>query len=221
MKRLSVIVAAAGALSLIVSACGTKDNSGANGGGASGDKDSITIGIKYDQPGLGIMESDTPKGFDISVAEYVVGELGYEPDQIDWVESISANRETMLETGDVDVIFATYSITDERKQRVAFAGPYLVAGQDLLVKTDNTDITGPDSLDGKKLCSVQGSTPAARIKEEYSAGVQLVEFQTYSECMDALISGQIDALTTDDSILAGFAAQDAYKGKVKLVGEPF
>ncbi|MDR1187525.1 MAG: glutamate ABC transporter substrate-binding protein [Bifidobacteriaceae bacterium] len=225
MKKLATSVAAAAAVALLMGGCGGNDGgsgagSGGNGGGGD-DKGKITIGIKYDQPGLGIMQGNTPKGFDVSVAEYVVGKLGYEPDQIEWEESVSANRETMLETKAVDLIFATYSITDERKQKVAFAGPYLVAGQDFLVLADNTDITGPESLDGKKLCSVQGSTPAARIKDEYSKGVELVEFQTYSECMDALIGGQIDALTTDDSILAGFAAQEAYQGKVKLVGKPF
>ncbi|MDR1392744.1 MAG: glutamate ABC transporter substrate-binding protein [Bifidobacteriaceae bacterium] len=218
MKKLALGLAAATAFTLVLSGCGTDDGSGSDDGS---DKGSITIGIKYDQPGLGIMQGNAPKGFDVSVAQYVAQQLGYEVGDIQWKESISANRETMLETKEVDLIFATYSITDERKQRVAFAGPYLVAGQDLLVLSDNNDITGPESLDGKKLCSVQGSTPAARIKEQYSAGVDLVEFQTYSECMDALIGGQIDALTTDDSILAGFAAQEAYQGKVKLVGQPF
>ena len=87
------------------------------------------------------------------------------------------------------MIFATYSITDDRKQKVSFGGPYFIAGQDLLVKADNTDITGPDSLNGKKLCSVTGSTSAKKIKDKYASGVQLQEFDTYSKCVEALSTG--------------------------------
>jgi glutamate transport system substrate-binding protein len=224
MRKLLTAVAGATCLALAAAGCGTTKadpGAGGSGGSASQDKGKITIGIKFDQPGLGMMERNTPKGFDVTVAKYVADKLGYAEDAIEWKEAISANRETMLETGAVDMIVASYSITDERKQRVGFAGPYLVAGQDLLVLKENQDITGPDSLDGKRLCSVQGSTPAARIKDDYSKGVDLVERQGYSECMEALLSGQIDALTTDDSILAGFASQDAYKDKLKLVGKPF
>ena len=119
------------------------------------------------------------------------------------------------------MIFATYSITDKRKETVAFAGPYFVAGQDLLVAEDNTDIKGPEDLEGKNLCSVTGSTSAQRIKDEYAAGVQLLEQPGYAECVTALLSGQVDAVTTDDIILAGLAAQPANKGKVKVVGAPF
>ncbi|MDR1117840.1 MAG: glutamate ABC transporter substrate-binding protein [Bifidobacteriaceae bacterium] len=221
MRKLIGLAAGAACAALIIAGCGTTKAETNNSKETDGGKGKVVIGIKFDQPGLGIMQGGEPQGFDVAVAKYLAGKAGYAEDAIEWKESISANRETMLETGAVDLIVATYSITDERKQRVAFAGPYLVAGQDLLVLKDNTDITGPESLDGKRLCSVQGSTPAARIKDEYSKGVDLVERQTYSECMEALIGGKIDALTTDDSILAGFAAQDAYKDKVKLVGKPF
>jgi glutamate transport system substrate-binding protein len=96
-----------------------------------------------------------------------------------------------------------------------------VAGQDLLVKKDNTTITGPDSLNGKKLCSVTGSTSAKKIKDNYAAGVQLQEYDTYSKCVEALNSGRIDAVTTDNVILAGFASQSQYQGKLKVVGQPF
>ena len=119
------------------------------------------------------------------------------------------------------MIFATYSITDDRKQKVSFGGPYFIAGQDLLVKADNTDITGPDSLNGKKLCSVTGSTSAKKIKDNYAAEVQLQEYDTYSKCVEALSGGTIDAVTTDNVILAGFAAQPQYQGKLKVVGKPF
>ena len=155
------------------------------------------------------------RGFDVDVAKYVAGKLGYAEDKIKFVESVSSQRETLLENGSVDMIFATYSITDARKERVAFAGPYFVAGQDLLVAADNTDITGPDSLNGKVLCSVEGSTSAQRIRDEHSKDAELYPAQTYSECVELLSAGTVDAVTTDDVILAGYAAQPAVRGQVQ------
>ncbi|CAM3530317.1 glutamate ABC transporter substrate-binding protein [Isoptericola cucumis] len=209
---------------LTLAACGGGEVGGGGeetGSGSDSGGDSIKIGIKYDQPGLGYQDGSEYTGFDVDVATYVADKLGYSADQIEWVEAPSANRETMLQTGQVDMIFATYSITDERKEQVAFAGPYFIAGQDLLVAEDNTDITGPEELEGKNLCSVTGSTSAQRIKDEYAEGVQLVERPGYAECVTALTAGQVDAVTTDDIILAGLAAQPANQGKVKVVGNPF
>ncbi len=150
----------------------------------------------------------------------MAGKLGVAPENIEFKESPSAQRETLIQNGEVDYIVATYSITDARKEKVDFAGPYFIAGQSLLVKSDNTDITGPDSLNGgKKLCSVTGSTPAQKVKDTYAQDVQLQEFDTYSACVEALRNGAVDAVTTDDIILAGYAAQ--YPGELKVVGAPF
>ena len=171
----------------------------------------LTIGIKFDQPHLGYKDGDTYTGFDVDVATYVAGKLGFSPDQIVWKEAVSSQRETLLGNHQVDMIFATYSITADRQKKVAFAGPYFVAGQDLLVRGDDTAITGPDSLDGKKLCSVSGSTSAQYIQKTYASNVQLVQVQTYSECVTALQAGRVDAVTTDDIILAGLAAAAAGK----------
>jgi glutamate transport system substrate-binding protein len=215
--RNSGVIALAAVTALTLAACGGGEE---EPGGEGGD-DTLTIGIKFDQPGLGFMEGDTPSGFDVDVAKYVAEKLGYSEDQIEWKESPSAQRETLLSTGQVDMIFATYSITDERRETVSFAGPYFVAGQDLLVAADDTEITGPEALEGKNLCSVTGSTSAERIKEEYATGVQLLEQPGYAECVTALIAGQVDAVTTDDIILAGLGAQPANAGKVKVVGAPF
>jgi glutamate transport system substrate-binding protein len=220
MKTITKIAssAAAAALMLAMAGCVNEENAtpAAEGGSSGGP---VTIGIKFDQPGLGQQVGNDYEGFDVSVARYVAKELGYT--DVTFKESPSAQRETLLQSGQVKMIFATYSITDERKQKVSFAGPYFVAGQDLLVKADNTDITGPDALDGKKLCSVTGSTSAQKIKDQYSTGVQLQEFDAYSKCVQALNSGTIDAVTTDNVILAGYAAQSQYQGKLKVVGAPF
>ena len=220
-------LAAAGALML--AACGGDDGGGSSAdptggettGATSGSDDGITIGIKFDQPGLGLQEGSEFTGFDVDVARYVAGELGYTEDQITFVESPSQQRENMLQNNQVDMIFATYSITDDRKKLVSFAGPYFVAGQDLLVRADDTEITGPDTLDGKVLCSVEGSTSAERIREEYAEGVELYPTVGYSECVELLTAGTVDAVTTDDVILAGFAAQPQYEGQLKVVGNPF
>ncbi|HBX79781.1 MAG TPA: glutamate-binding protein, partial [Propionibacteriaceae bacterium] len=156
--------------------------------------ESITIGIKFDQPGLGLKTADTYTGFDVEVAKYVAKELGYASDKITYKETPSAQRESMISSGQVKLIFATYSITDARKATVSFAGPYFIAGQDLLVRADNTDITGPEALNGKKLCSVSGSTSAQKIKDKYATGVDLQNFDTYSKCVTALAAGTIDAV---------------------------
>ena len=202
-------------LAVPLAACGGDSGTG----GDPGDGGTVVIGVKFDQPGLGLKEGDTFTGFDVEVAKYVAKDLGYT--DVEFKESPSAQRETLLQSDQVKMIFATYSITDDRKQKISFAGPYFIAGQDLLVKTDNSDITGPDSLNGKKLCSVTGSTSAKKIKDNYASGVQLQEYDTYSKCVEALNSGAIDAVTTDNVILAGFAAQSQYQGKLKVVGKPF
>jgi glutamate transport system substrate-binding protein len=202
-------------IALPLAACGGDSETS----GEPGDGGKVVIGIKFDQPGLGLKEGDTYTGFDVQVANYVAKELGYT--EVEFKESPSAQRETLIQSDQVKMIFATYSITDDRKQKISFAGPYFIAGQDLLVKTENTDITGPDSLNGKKLCSVTGSTSAKKIKDNYASGVQLQEFDTYSKCVEALSAGSIDAVTTDNVILAGFAAQEQYQGKLKVVGKPF
>ncbi|MFF0270524.1 glutamate ABC transporter substrate-binding protein [Kribbella sp. NPDC004536] len=213
------IIAALGVAALATAGLAACGNGSGSGSGGSGDK--ITIGIKYDQPGLGLKEGSNYTGMDVDVAKYVAKEMGYDEKNITFKESPSAQRETLLENGQVKMIFATYSITDKRKEKVSFAGPYLVAGQDLLVKADNTDITGPDSLNGKKLCSVTGSTSAQKVKDKFAKTVQLQEYDTYSKCVEALGAGAIDALTTDNTILAGYAAQAANKGKFKVVGKTF
>lgn len=204
------------AVALPLAACG----GGGGGGGAGGGAGEIVIGTKFDQPGLGLKNPDgTMSGFDVDVAKYVAKELGYNEDQIEWKESPSSQRETLIGNDQVKYIVATYSITDKRKEKVDFAGPYLITGQSLLVAAANTDITGPESLqDNKKLCSVTGSTPAQNVKDKYP-GVQLQQYDTYSACVEALKNGAIDAVTTDEVILAGYAAQSP--GTFKIVGEPF
>ncbi|MEA5118975.1 MAG: transporter substrate-binding domain-containing protein, partial [Propionicimonas sp.] len=158
MKYAKAALAAAAALTMAASLTACAGSSSAGGPPGQGGK--VVIGIKFDQPGLGLKEGDSYTGFDVEVAKYVAKALGYT--EVEFKESPSAQRETLLESDQVKMIFATYSITDARKERVSFAGPYFVAGQDLLVSSSNTDITGPETMGGKKLCSVVGSTSAKK-----------------------------------------------------------
>ncbi|WP_151526588.1 glutamate ABC transporter substrate-binding protein [Serinicoccus kebangsaanensis] len=214
------IAALAAATTLTLAACGGGGESTDSGsGGEEGGSEPLTIGVKIDQPGLGVQDGDSYSGMDVDVARAVAEQLGVSEDDITFQEAPTPQRENLLTTNQVDMIFATYSITDERKEQVQFAGPYFVAGQDLLVAADS-DIAGPEDLDGQILCSVTGSTSATNVQEEVP-GVQLQEYGRYSECVEQLANGTIDALTTDDTILAGYAAQDQYAGQLKVVGNTF
>jgi len=183
----------------------------------------ITIGTKFDQPGFGEANLENiPEGFDVDVAEYIAAALGVEPDSITWVPSPSAQREDLIVNGDVDLVVATYTINDARKERITFAGPYYVAGQQIMTAADNTVITGPEDLAAnpdQKICSVTGSTPAENIRQYLADPSQLVEFAGYSDCAAQLESGQVQAVTTDNVILTGLVAQS--DGAFKLVGEQF
>ncbi|MGW0844429.1 glutamate ABC transporter substrate-binding protein [Streptomyces sp. NPDC002787] len=217
LRKVSAASAAALVLALTATACGGDNGDGESGSGSGGGK-KITVGIKIDQPGLGQKTPDGYSGFDVDVATYIAKELGYNEDQIEWKEAKSADRETMLDRGDVEFIAATYSITPERDEKVDFAGPYLLAHQDVLIRADDDSIKQPEDLNEKKLCSVTGSTSAQNVKEKIAPKADLQNYGGYSECLTGLENEAVDALTTDDSILAGYAAQEQFKGKFKLAG---
>lgn len=199
-------------------ACGGDSSGAGNGLLAAIENGNVTIGTKYDQPGLGLREPDgSMSGFDVQVAEYVVNSIaeenGWAAPEITWRETPSAQRETLIQNGEVDMIAATYSINASRAESVSFGGPYTLTHQALLVNADNSEIDGLEALDGKILCSVTGSTPAQKVKDELP-GVQLQEYDTYSSCVEALRQGNVDAMTTDASILGGYSAQSPGDFKV-------
>ena len=227
MRRRGRGVVAAGLVGLVVA--GVLAGCGSGGGGpnptpapvpgAPGGK--LTIGIAFDQPGLGLRTGDAYSGFDVDTAVYIAGALGVTRDNITWKEANSDQRQQLLESGGADLIVSTFSITDERKQVVDFAGPYFVAHQDLLVRRNDTEITGPDALDGKNLCSVPGTTSAAYVTSHFLGNIKLTEKPRFSDCVTALANSEVDAVTTDDVILAGYAASPEYRGKLKVVGNGF
>jgi len=185
---------------------------------ALADAGSITIGTKFDQPLFGLKgPSGDPVGFDVEIGKIIANALGISEDNINWVETVSANREQFIENGTVDIVVATYTINDSRKEVISFAGPYYNAGQDILVLAGNPEgITGPDDLTGKDVCSVAGSTSEKNIMEY---GVNLITTDTYSNCLEPLRNGNVIAVTTDNVILAGLADQNA--GEFEVISNPF
>jgi glutamate transport system substrate-binding protein len=237
MRVHKTIAALAGAvLVLPLAACGDDDD----GGGTATVEESpefesgttmaeiseagtVTIGTKFDQPGFGLLGlEDKPEGFDVEIGKIIAGAMGISEDEIEWKETPSDVREQVIEDGEVDFVVATYTINDERRERISFAGPYYVAGQMLMVASDNDTITSPEDLKDNpdaKVCSVTGSTPSENIKQYLANEDQLVLFDVYDKCADALEQNQVQVVTTDNVILLGYVSES--DGAFKLVGEQF
>ena len=183
-------------------------------------KQTLRIGVKADQPGLGLRLPDGKfAGFDVDVALYIAAKLGVRPDHVTFVPVTSATRETALENGSVDMVIATYSITPERETVVTFGGPYYVAHQDTMVRAGDTAIRSVHDLGGKRLCAVAGSNSWKRVTQELSIAAVLVPAASYSACVAMLLDGRVDAVSTDDLILAGFAEREG--PAVRIVNAPF
>lgn len=184
------------------------------------DAASLTIGVKTDQPGLGLDDgSGDITGFDVDVALYIADRLGFAAEDVELTGVTSAEREDRLTSGELDMVVATYSITPARRTEVTFGGPYYVAKQDVLVRAENTDIQGVRDLEGLRVCQGEGSNSAARISEGLGIGIEQREEPSYSACIDALREGGVDAVSTDNLILAGFLADDP--DAFRFVNNPF
>lgn len=234
-NRVGLLGAVGAVLALSLTACGGDDSSSDVAVEESpefesgttmaelSEQGSMVVGTKYDQPGFGLLGlDDQPEGFDVEVAKIIAGAMGIAGEDIEWKEAPSEQREQLIEDGDVDMVVATYTINDERAQRVTFAGPYYEAGQQLMVDADNDTITKPEDLKDnpdQKVCTVTGSTPSEGIRPYLANKGQLVLFDVYDKCADALGNGQVDVVTTDNVILLGFVSES--DGAFKLVGEQF
>lgn len=180
----------------------------------------IRVGMAFDMAGLSYKSAtdDVPEGYNVEVAKLVAAGLGVEPNNIDFVETMTPNREAFLQNGQVDLVISAYTINDERKKVVDFAGPYYIAGQDLLVQASNEDISSKEDLAGKSVCALQGSTPAQNITENFP-DAKLVTYDSDSKCLTDLQSGNVDAYTSDDILLRGYSATN--EGEFRVVGDPF
>jgi glutamate transport system substrate-binding protein len=223
VRRL-VAVALAGIAAATLTACGS-GGSGPNSapspvpGATPGGH--LTIAIPFDEPGLGVKDGTSYRGFDVETATYVAKALGVPDGNIIWKEANADDRIQLLVNGGADLVFSTFSITPERKQQVDFAGPYFVAHQDLLVRRNEEEITSPETLNNRVLCTVPGTTSADYVVKNYKGRIQLKEFPRFSDCVRALANSEVDAVTTDDVILAGYAAEPQYRGALKVVGKGF
>ncbi|MBK6312689.1 MAG: glutamate ABC transporter substrate-binding protein [Candidatus Microthrix sp.] len=215
-KMLTVLVATS---ALVLGACGGDDGDSASGDSdGGGDGEVLKVGTKYDQPLFGVNTPDGVEGFDADIARYIGDELGRE---VEFQEAVSANRETFLENGTVDMVVATYTINDERDEVIDFAGPYYVAGQDIMVMKGNPKkIKGIEDLDSAdiKTCTVEGSTSLENLNE-MAPDANVSTFDTYSKCADAMGQGRVDAVTTDNVILLGLV--DESDGDYELLENPF
>lgn len=242
MKSVTKFATVAVAAALLLTGCASNGSSDAGDDAATGDvrfpvaenveidgspvfdaateAGKIVIGIKEDQPGFGMRDSMTGErsGFDIDLSTWIAAELGFAEDDIEFVLVPSQSREQSLQNGDTDLIIGMYTISDKRKELVDFAGPYMADGQSILVREDNTDINGEADLAGHKVCSITGSTPIQYIKENHP-DAETVEFDNMAQCVEALTSGQVDAVSTDQALLVGYTT--LVPGELKVVGDRF
>lgn len=184
------------------------------------DKGFITVGVKYDQPLIGQMNTATGslEGIDAEIARllttYIFGEVVEEGDDANlrFVETTSQNRETYVNDGTVDVVIASYSMYPERLFNFDFAGPYFETGQNVMVAADNTDINSVADLAGKNVCIAEGSGSIGNL-EEANPEANITPLADYAACAQALENGQTDAVSTDETILYGFTVDrpDAFR----------
>nr|WP_237535527.1 bifunctional serine/threonine-protein kinase/glutamate ABC transporter substrate-binding protein [Streptomyces sp. SID3343] len=178
----------------------------------------VIIGVKPDQPGWSVRTDDQAyQGFDDDVARMIAEDLGFK-DRVTFMDVETQNREYRITSGQVDLVVASYTINEARSQKVSFAGPYFIAGQDLLVRRDEAGVDGPEDLAGSAVCVVRESTSASRIRAEFP-NMHVEERGKYSECVDELLAGKVRGVSTDDAILSGFVAQ--HPGKLRILGRPF
>jgi len=178
------------------------------------DDGEIAIGVKFDVPPFGFKnpQSGAVEGFDIDLGKRIAQELGV---KAKFIEAVSDNRLPFLKDGTADLILSTMTITAERDEEIDFSEPYFVARGRVLVKEDS-DIKDVDDLAGEKVCTALGSTYEATLKKQApKADLRLVD--SYSECLELIQNGAVDAVSTDDVILTGMIQQD---DSLKLVGDP-
>lgn len=158
------------------------------------------------------------RGFDAGLfqllARYILGdENAYELTQV-----TSNTRESVLQNDSVDAVFATYSINDDRKKVISFAGPYYTTQQSILVMADNSDINSLEDLAGRNVAAQSGSTGPS-ILEEYAPEALIQEFATDEEARSALEQGRVDAYVIDTAMQMGNMARNP--GRYRLAGDEF
>lgn len=191
------------------------------------ERGTIRIGVKFDVPLFGLRDPATGRlsGFDVEIAKAIVNRIYPEAEDplnhIEFIEAISKNREKFLQEHTVDLVVSTYTINAARKELVDFAGPYYIAGQDILTRTAEISsgrIRGVGDVNGKKVCSVTGSTSLNNLRAAAPKVDTSVTKDKYSECFESLQKREVIAMSTDDVILLGLSHGST---EFALVGNPF
>lgn len=179
----------------------------------------VRVGIWNDVQGFSERTAGSYTGFDIEIAKLIAGGLGFDPDRITFTEINSSSREEVIVGGVVDYVVAAYPVTPDRDDLIFFAGPYYLGGQDLMVRASETSITGTDTLDGKRVCAVEGTTYLQRLQGlEVIAPQAVVVKQNYLSCLESLRTAESDAVTGDDATLRAHALRSP---EYEIVGKPF
>lgn len=158
------------------------------------------------------------RGFDAGLAQLITKYILGDATKYSFNQVTSSTREQILINDQVDLVFATYSITPARAEKISFAGPYYTSQAGVLVKAGNTTITSYTALTGKKVATQAGSTGGAILKQ-FAPGATVQEFQTHQEAVDALKQGRVDAYVTDYTLLLNVLSQGT--GDLALAGAPF
>lgn len=153
------------------------------------------------------------QGFDVDIAREIAAAIFGDPGRIEYRVLSSAERTEALSDGSVDVVVKTMSITCDRLRSVSFSVPYYIASQRILVLR-NSGVEDVDGLAGKRVCAARGATSIGRMQAEQPRA-KMITTTTWADCLVMLQQGQVDAVSTDDAILAGLAEQDPW---VKIVG---
>ncbi len=213
MRPIPLLAVLCALLSLVLGGC-------ADGSSAATAQRTLVIGIGDDVPGFSTVDGDgEPVGFDVDVARHLAHGLGWSIEETQFRRLPDSTRERSLQSGEVDLVVSTYRMSAESARLVDLAGPYLSARQDLLVVADEAEVTGPHSLDGRRLCSVVDTADAEVVRQaSFSPGVIVRTGESMAACVDQLLLGTVDAVTGDDVVLGGYAVQ--YDG-LKVVESPF
>ena len=213
-RRIAAAIAAMAVTMPLLTACTAAPSAQQPGG------PTIAIGVAGDEPGMGFLHDGAYSGFEIDVARYVAGKLGYASKQIVFHQVRPSDRAGMLADGTVDMVLAGYAMTDTNEAEADFAGPYLTASQDLLIRgTDAATIRSTADMAGRSACVVTDGSAGAALAQAVPT-VNIQERDTYPQCVTALMIGETDAIAADDAILAGLAA-DKGNGYLTRVGTPY
>ncbi|WP_201307120.1 glutamate ABC transporter substrate-binding protein [Companilactobacillus farciminis] len=220
MKRLKYLMLMITSLLLLLtlSACGSKPLSSQNVLENDRQSKTITWGVKADTKLLGLIDvkDGKEKGFEIDLATALTKKMLGKDAKAKFVTVTSQSRIPLLKNGNIDAIIATMTITPERQKTINFSNSYFDAGQSLLVK-DDSSVKKVEDLNNKTIIGVVGSNSVENVKK-FAPKAQVLQLPDYAQALTALKSGQGDALTTDNVILAGMAVNNP---GYKLQGEAF